>query len=205
MEKSTKEIWEHHYASGDFAKLPWETNRPEEELVRLIKQGKIERGKALDLGCGSGTHAIYLARLGFDVTGLDISKSAIRIAKERARKEGVGAKFLVGNALDLKFGSKSFDFVFDRGCFHHLPIDLRERYVQGAHSLLRNNGKYHLICFSDRNNWKQEREEGKLFSMEKINSNFSKYFEIQEAREVVHIQPNDGESVYLRSVLMSKK
>ncbi len=198
-ERHIKESWDQTYRNHNYQELPWETVNPDKELLRILKGGKIKKCKALDIGCGAGTNSIFLAKEGFDVTGVDISPSAIKIAKRRAKEAGIKIKFLVGNAYSLKFEKGSFDFIFDRGCFHHIPIEYRNAYVKQNHAILSDNGKYYLHAFSDSNDWHQEN----LFSLEKIRGYFGKYFKILEATEIEHAQPNDGK-VYLRSVFMRK-
>jgi len=199
LEQQISESWDETYKHHDFKDLPWETVEPDKELVRVLKEKKIVKCKMLDIGCGAGTNSIFLAKQGLDVTGIDISQTAIKIAEKRAKEAGVKIKFSVENAYELKFSKNSFDFIFDRGCFHHIPLQHRENYVKQNYDILRTNGKYYLHAFSDSNNWQQEN----LFSLERIKSYFGKYFKILEAREIVHTQPN-GEKVYLRSVLMQK-
>ena len=199
MEQYIKESWDESYKHHDFKELPWETVKPDKELVRILKESKIVKCKVLDIGCGAGTNSIYLAEEGFDVTGVDISSTAIKIAKKRAKEARVKVRFSVGNAYNLKFPKDNFDFIFDRGCFHHIPPELRDAYVKQNKSLLKDKGKYYLHAFSDSNNWQQEN----LFSIERIDSYFGKYFKILEVGEIVHTQPN-GDKVYLRSVFMQK-
>jgi len=199
LEQHLKESWDDTYKSRDFRELPWETVKPDKELIGLLKGGKIKKCKVLDMGCGAGTNSIYLAQNRFEVTGVDISPTAIIIAKNRAKEANVEINFLIGNAYSLKLPKKSFDFIFDRGCFHHIPIEFRNAYVKQNYGLLKDNGKYYLHAFSDSNDWHQEN----LFSLEKISSYFIKYFEFLETKEMQHNTPN-GEKVYLRSVFMSK-
>ena len=199
LEQHLKESWDEAYKRHDFRELPWETVKPDEELVRILREEKIKECKVLDIGCGSGTNSIFLAKNGFDVVGVDISPTAIEIAKKRAEDAGVKVEFLVANAYALKFAKNSFDFVFDRGCFHHIPVEYRGKYVKQNHLLLAEKGKYYLHAFSDRNGWHQEN----LFSLEKIKSYFGDYFKILEAEEIEHTTP-DGEKVYLRSLFMRK-
>lgn len=210
-----KERWEKAYKEIPFAELPWETNKPERELIKLIKKGKIKRGKVLDICCGSGTHSIYLAKKGFDITGIDVSSRAIKIARQRAKENRVKIKFLVGNALNLKLKNSSFDFIFDRGCFHHMPPKYRRKYIKDIYRILKPKGKYLLMCFSDRNLWDIENVFSlkkikayfsyslSVFSSTRIKSHFSGPFRILEAKEITHAQP-DGEKVILWSVLMEK-
>ena len=117
LESAIKEHWDSAYRSVHYTNLPWETIEPEEELVKHVTEKRIKKGKALEVCCGAGTQSIFLAKKGFDVTGVDISPSAIKIAKERAKQEKVKINFMVANSFDLKFEHDSFDFVLDRGCF----------------------------------------------------------------------------------------
>ncbi len=194
-----KNRWESAYKSRDFRQLPWETVEPDKEVVNLVKSGKIKTGKVLDLGCGSGTNSIFLAKSGAKVVGLDISPSAIKIAKERAEAENVKCKFIVGNAYELDFPEEIFDLILDRGCFHHIPIEFREKFIKGVNRVLKKSGMYFLQAFSDSNQWGQENE----FSLKRLKNYFGKYFEFLESKEIVHMQPT-GEKVFLWSVLMKK-
>src|SRR5208283_708706 len=71
--------------------IPWYSETPPDALVKLVEGGIVQPCRAVDLGCGTGNYAIYLAGLGFDVTGVDSSPAAIRIAQEHAKKRGAGA------------------------------------------------------------------------------------------------------------------
>jgi 2-polyprenyl-3-methyl-5-hydroxy-6-metoxy-1,4-benzoquinol methylase len=79
--------------------IPWNIETPPKALVDLIEIGKVKPCKAIDLGCGAGNYAIYLASIGFDVTGVDLSPTAIKIAKENAKKKGVTSNFLIADVL----------------------------------------------------------------------------------------------------------
>src|SRR5437867_2223084 len=144
LENQVRERWEGTYRNSSNEELPWETFKPEQTLVEILKKNIIKKGRALDIGCGLGTHSIFLAQNGFDVTGIDISPNAIEKAKKRAEEKNVKVNFLAGNGYDLKFDNNFFDFVFDRGCFHHVPSHLRNKYVKGVHRVLKNKGKYFL-------------------------------------------------------------
>jgi SAM-dependent methyltransferase len=113
--------WNATYASG---KAPWDTGEPEPELVELVLQRPVMAGRALDIGCGTGTNALWLAARGFDVHGIDVAPLAI----ERAQAKRARAKLAPGSAnfevLDFVNGPElavppgTFQFVFDGGCLH---------------------------------------------------------------------------------------
>ena len=78
-----KNEWDRMYKENRLEKIPWHTEQPEKNLVKLVEQGKIKPGEVLDMCSGAGTNSIYLASKGFKVTGVDISPTAVKIAKER--------------------------------------------------------------------------------------------------------------------------
>ena len=131
--------------------IPWNIEEPPKALVELVETGKVRPCKTLDLGCGTGHYAIYLARQGFDVTGVDICPTAIRIAKENAKKKGAKCRFLVADLLgDLKEVEGTFDFAFDWELLHHMLPEQREKYVWNVHSKLNPKGRYVSLCFSEK-------------------------------------------------------
>lgn len=130
--------WEEHYRTGD---LPWDTGAPDPLLVRLVRDGTLAPGRALDVGCGTGTNAIFLAGEGFDVVGVDLSKLAI----ERARqKPGAGAcTFEALDFLEEEAPGGPFDVVFDRGCFHVFDeADRRSRFAARVAGALARGGTW---------------------------------------------------------------
>ena len=87
------------YRELSLEEIPWNVDTPPDALVSLIEGQQVKPCKAIDLGCGAGNYAIYLASAGFDVTGLDISPTAIRIAEENAKEKGQKCNFLVADVL----------------------------------------------------------------------------------------------------------
>lgn len=108
--------WDERYVKND---TPWETDRPSSELQRVVAEAAIRPGRALELGCGTGVNAVWLAQQGFDVTALDLSPRAIDHARRRAEEAGVTARFLAADVLAPPAElAGPFDFFFDRGCYH---------------------------------------------------------------------------------------
>ncbi len=119
------------YAKTPIRDIPWDVAAPPEALVQLVESGRIPCGKAVDFGCGGGNYSIYLARQGFEVTGVDISPTAVGVARERARQQGGKCHFIVADVLgELKELGGPFDFALDWELLHHLFPDQRTRYVR---------------------------------------------------------------------------
>ena len=131
--------------------IPWNHLDPPEALLELLESKTITPCKTLDLGCGTGNYAIYLSKRGFDVTGVDVSPSAIRMAREKARREGVPCRFIVADILhDLGSIHESFDFIYDWEVLHHIYPEDRVRYMENVSKLLSRSGKYFSVCFNIR-------------------------------------------------------
>jgi SAM-dependent methyltransferase len=126
--------WEEIYQAGT---PPWDTGRPSSELVRVVAAAKIRPGSAIELGCGAGTNAVWLAQQGFEMTGVDLVPLAIEQANKRAAKSGVKVRFLAADLLKLPDLGEPFDFLFDRGCYHAVRRDDAEGYVRTIDHLLR--------------------------------------------------------------------
>ena len=131
------------YRNMNPEEIPWNIEAPPNALIELVESGKVKPCKTIDLGCGAGNYAIYLAGMGFDVTGVDISPTAIKMAKENAKKKGVKCKFLVADALgDWDEVKETFDFAYDWELLHHIFPEERKKYVRNVHRILNPKGKY---------------------------------------------------------------
>jgi SAM-dependent methyltransferase len=128
---------------------PWDIGRPQPAIIRLAEEGLIT-GDVLDVGCGTGENAIYLASLGLAVTGVDAAPTAIARAEEKARLRASSARFLVAGALALETLGHPFDTVIDCGLFHTFADDDRERFALSLPRAIRPRGRYVLLSFSDR-------------------------------------------------------
>ena len=107
--------WNKRYVDGD---TPWDTGIPEPEMRRLLEQFNIGSARVLELGCGTGTDAIQLARRGFDVSAVDLSQQAIDRARRKAAEAGVAVDFRVADLVELPDLGGPFPLVFDRGVYH---------------------------------------------------------------------------------------
>jgi cyclopropane fatty-acyl-phospholipid synthase-like methyltransferase len=107
-------------------------------------------GRVLDVGCGTGEHALMAASLGYVAVGVDMSMRAIELAKVKATERGIEARFVVADALRLVDLGEQFDTVLDCGLFHVLDDDERERYAASLAEVVPLGGRYHMLCFSDR-------------------------------------------------------
>jgi len=137
---SDNDYWENAYESREYEH--WEFSYPSPELVALAA-ARVPRRNAsvLDVGCGGGTDAIFMAQCGFRVTGVDISASALRIAQKRAEEALVEADWRRGNVLELPIDDESVDFVTDRGLFHLIEDRDRPRYASELFRVLKNRGR----------------------------------------------------------------
>jgi cyclopropane fatty-acyl-phospholipid synthase-like methyltransferase len=108
------------------------------------------RGQVLDVGCGTGEHALLAASLGLEATGIDSAPTAIAIAASKARHRGLTARFLVWNALQVAALDEQFDTVIDCGLFHIFADDDRRAFVDNLRAVIRPGGRYFMLCFSDR-------------------------------------------------------
>lgn len=120
--------WNDNYVQG---MLPWDTIEPDPVLVECIDSRSVVPGRALDIGCGTGTHARWLASRGFEVLGVDVAPRAIEIAREKVAPEpfATRVRFAVGDFLTKLPDGGPFDFVFDRGCFHVFDAEDRTRFA----------------------------------------------------------------------------
>lgn len=128
--------FEERYQDGD---LPWDHGTPDDNLKQVVERFEISPCPALDVGCGTGDNALWLLGQGFDVTGCDLSETAIRMAKKKPDIEQVSLS--VRDILVEPFSDESFGFIFDRGCFHCMrDEESRMRFPQLAAEMLCEGG-----------------------------------------------------------------
>jgi SAM-dependent methyltransferase len=107
--------WDTAYRAGT---PPWETGKPAQELVRLVSEGILKPMATLELGCGTGANAVFLARRGFEVTAVDASPTAIERARTRAEDAGALLRIVLADVYEFGETAGQFDLVFDVGFYH---------------------------------------------------------------------------------------
>jgi len=128
--------------------MPWDTGQTPPEIVALAEA--LPPGRALDLGCGTGTSARYLAARGWQVTGIDFIPAAIHRARKLAREAHLSIDFRVGDVTRLDGLSEPFDLAFDVGCFHNLSPVQQQAYAEGLARLTRPGATFALYAFAPR-------------------------------------------------------
>jgi len=121
---------------------PWDSGISPPELLEFIEHHPA--GRAIDLGCGTGTNVITLAQRGWQVTGIDFAPRAIQIARHKLRRAQVVANLIVGDVTNLQSLSSTFDLALDLGCFH--GVENRENYLKELSRILTPGG--HWLMYS---------------------------------------------------------
>lgn len=141
-------------ASHDFEAIyassvpPWDIGRPQPAFEEVARSGGLA-GKVLDVGCGTGEHAMLAASGGHDALGVDIAPRAIELAEAKATERGLAVRFLISDAMRLPELGERFDTVLDCGLFHIFGDDDRVRFVRSLAGVVPTGGTYHMLCFSD--------------------------------------------------------
>ncbi len=187
--------WEDAYQTAP----PWDIGRPQPAFVKLVRAGELDKGRALDVGCGTGENALYLAENGFSVTGVDLSSRATAMARTKAAERGLKVEFRAGNALSLDFKNQLFDNVIDSGLFHTFTDNDRSVYAREMARVLVPDGKYFMLCFSEKEptGWGGPRRVTK----KEIEATFSPFFKINYIKDALFATRfhNDGGKAYLTS------
>ncbi len=192
--------WEAFYTEGN-RKPPFLTDKPDENLVGYFEQGYLKPGRAIDLGCGTGRNAVYLAKAGCRVDAVDLSETAVRKARTFARRSEVDVEFTVGSIFDLALSGGRYDLAYDAGLLHHLQPHRRPYYLKKVHAILKPNGVFGMTCFDvsggvPKEDW-EIYEEGKMppgigYTEDRLRAILQHYFEIIEFRPM-KTQPDDSE------------
>lgn len=147
LEPDAGNWWDWFYSDRE-RDVPFFAAQPDENLVAYVERGLVTPGRAVDLGCGPGRNAIYLASQGFEVEAVDMSRVALEWASERAREAGVLVAFREASIFAAGLPDGEFDLVYDSGCLHHLAPHRRPAYLDLIGRLLAPGGHYALTCFA---------------------------------------------------------
>ncbi len=197
---ATKVDWESFYAEGTRTP-PFLRNVPDENLVGFVEQGRLESGRAIDLGCGIGRNAIYLAKAGFRVDAIDLSRTAITRGRQAAGEGRVRVKFIVGSVFDVSLPQNHYDIAYDSGLFHHLQPHQRQYYLDLVRRVLQPDGFFGMACFDttggqpveDREIYKRgEMPPGIGYSEDRLRGILQRYFAVVELRQMKAC-PKDAE------------
>ena len=138
--------WEARYQAND---IPWELGHHDPYLEGVIERYAIEPCRTLEVGCGQGYNAIWLAQRGFDVFGIDLSLTAIKAARDLASGLDGQARFEVANLLEGPAQGAPYAFAFDRAVMHLFEeVEHRERYVANLAASMRPGALYHTLSGS---------------------------------------------------------
>lgn len=132
-----------------FGRPRWDTGISPPELLDFIEKHLAAR--AIDIGCGTGTNIITLAKAGWQVTGVDFAPRAIQLAKQKLRSTGTQADLYVSDATDLKGIVGPYEFALDIGCFHSIQKDGKAKYLKQLDRILAPNGFWLMYGFCNSN------------------------------------------------------
>jgi SAM-dependent methyltransferase len=168
--------WDNRYRTHD---TPWDTGLPSSELVRVMAEDAIAPCTTLEIGCGTGTNAVWLASRGFTVTAVDVSPLAIEAAKQKAMEAGVAVQFLVADVLSSPHIVGPFGFFFDRGVYHILrTVDL-DAYLRLLERTLQPGAMGLIIA----GNAKMGRTGPPVVTEEELRGELGRLFTIERVRE----------------------
>ena len=158
---------------------PWQIDRPQPEVIRLIEQGKFE-SPVLDLGCGTGDNTIELARQGLVVKGLDAVPEALDRARKKTEQAGLkqSPEFVLGDALRLVESGLKARTVLDCALFHTFSDEERKEYIRGLEAVLSKGGRLHILSFSEL----ETRQPGpRRLSLSEITGSFGKGWRVEDS------------------------
>lgn len=134
-------------ALGLGVRPPWSIGEPQPELAALIEQGKVH-GDVLDVGCGEAAVSLYLAESGYTTVGLDLSPTAIELARAEAARRGIGnASFEVADISAFTGYDGRFGTILDSTLFHSIPVEAREGYQQSIVRAAAPGASYFALVF----------------------------------------------------------
>jgi len=195
---SSPSEWDAVYSFGT---PPWDSGSPSKELVRVLDEQKFTPGPVLELGCGTGTNAVYMTKRGFEITAIDCSAIAIERARQRAEQQNALINFILGDAFELAKTLSPFSLIFDIGFYH----SIRERSVSKHLDLLWRltiPGSYYLTLAGNAD----DKSEGgpPRVSESEVRNELGRLFDVVQIREFVFDSPNRPEGYLGWSCLMRR-
>lgn len=164
---------------GEGARPPWSIDAPQPELAALIEQGKFH-GDVLDVGCGEAAISLALAARGYTTVGLDLSPTAIDLARREAEKRGLSnATFEVADISSFTGYDRRFGTIVDSTLFHSIPVELREGYQESIKRAAAPGASYYALVFD-----KAAVPEGPINAVtaDELREVVSKYWAVDEIR-----------------------
>lgn len=213
--REPKEFWEGFYSNRDKEIPFFKINGPDENLVEYFENG-LNPTRVLEIGCGPGRNAIYMAKKGCKVDALDISQNAIDWAKERAKEDQADINFHCQSLFSFPFELNSYDFVYDCGLLHHLAPHRRLSYLEVIKKVLKPKGHFGLVCFNtdgalDTSDWEVYKtgslKRGIGYTEERLKEVFAQDFDTLNFRRMKKItQPSElfGEEFLWTSLMQMK-
>ena len=206
--------WDEFYGERKFpAPFILQNTMPDENLVEFLANN-IPIKTAIELGCGEGRNAIYMAAKGISVTALDISPVAIENAKNIVAAHGTNVDFRCQDIIKDKIDGE-YDFVYDSGLLHHLPPHRRLTYIELLQTILKPGGYFGLTCFAWGENCADEVDDwafyeqgfsaGVAFTKERLAELFAPYFDVIEIRKYKNGVPNTIQGLQFMWACLLKK
>lgn len=195
------ERWDSRYRED--RRPAWDTGQPSSELKRLVGEKVLRPCRVVELGCGTGVNAVYLAKQGFDVTAIDVAPTALGLAQQRATEDGVNVRWIQADVL-VPPTLEPFDLIFDRGCYHGVRRQNASRYVEVLEELCRPGGRV-LILAGNAN------ESGEPYGPPRVDEtelvdDFAAAFDFEQLREIRFDSADpDDQGALAWSVLLRRK
>src|SRR3972149_5594437 len=133
-------------------RVPWDLG-PRKELVEVVESGRIKPCKAIDLGCGTASNAIFLAQHGFDVTGTDYSPASIALCQQRGAAAGVTVNWIKDDLTELRHVRGTFDFLVDWGVYDDLNQPDRVAYLRNVFPLTHAHSRFLIYVHQWQPRW----------------------------------------------------
>lgn len=148
LEERGAQWWTDFYLNKN-RKCPFFTKNPNEDIVEIFENKILPpNATALELGCGNGRNSVYLSLKGISIEGLDFSDSSLKIAREHALQSNANAIFHQTSIFDFTYKNCFYDFIYDCGCFHHIPPHRRPDYIDIVKNGLKPHALFSLVCFA---------------------------------------------------------